>query len=60
VISSGRTNASLVPLPRIRPGAKSIRGKALLDWLKAQGAEPIPRKERERLRKAGLLGMPDE
>ena len=35
-----------------------MRGDDLLDWLMAQGAKPIPSKERERLRKAWFLCMP--
>lgn len=29
-------------------------------WMRSLGAEPIPPKEAARLRKKGLLGMPDE
>ena len=29
-------------------------------WMRSLGAEPIPTKEAARLRKKGLLGMPDE
>ena len=58
--NSKNTKVSLVPPPRIDVEAKSLRGRGLLGWLKAQGAEPIPQKERERLRKAGFLGMPEE
>lgn len=29
-------------------------------WMRSMGAEPIPPKEAARLRKKGLLGMPDE
>ncbi len=49
-----------MPLPKVSPAVKPLDGKALLDWLKSQGAEPIPPKEKARLRKLGFLGMPDE
>ena len=37
-----------------------LTGRKLIQWLKSQGAEPIPPKEKARLRKLGFLGMPDE
>ncbi len=58
--NSKKTRARFLPLPTISPDTKPLHGKALLDWLKSQGAEPIPPKEKARLRKLGFLGMPDE
>jgi hypothetical protein len=58
--NSKRDRQALLPPPRIVPRSKPLRGKALLAWLKEQGARPIPPKERTRLRKLGFLGMPDE
>jgi len=50
----------LLPLPRTKTNGHPLKGRKLIKWLKEQGAEPIPPKERIRLRKAGFLGMPDE
>jgi hypothetical protein len=58
--SSRKANDRLLAPPRVNAQAKTLRGKALLDWLKRQGAEPIPAKERARLREAGFWGMPQE
>ena len=37
-----------------------LRGRQLVAWLKAQGAEPLDGATRKRLRAAGHLGMPEE
>ena len=46
--------------PKLTGGEPVLEGRKLIRWLKAQGAEPIPPKERARLRKLGFLGMPAE
>jgi hypothetical protein len=50
----------VLPLPVVCPPIQPLDGRALLNWLKRQGAKPIPPKERIRLRSLGFLGMPDE
>jgi hypothetical protein len=40
--------------------AGRYRWKDVDAWMRSLGAKPIPARERARLRKAGLLGMPSE
>ena len=49
-------------LPKLPPRIASGRytWKDVDQWMASLGAKPIPRKEHTRLRKLGLLGMPDE
>ena len=50
----------LPQLPELTGAEPILTGRKLIQWLKSQGAEPIPPKEKARLRKLGFLGMPDE
>ena len=50
----------LPQLPELTGHEPVLTGRKLTRWLKSQGAELIPPKEKARLRKLGLLGMPDE
>ncbi len=50
----------LPPPLRLTGQEPELKGRKLIQWLKSQGAEPIPPKEKARLRKLGFLGMPDE
>ena len=50
----------LPQLPKLTGQEPILTGRKLIQWLKRQGAEPIPAKERARLRKLGFLGMPEE
>ncbi len=60
VENSRKPNERLLPLPVVCPPVQPLDGKALLNWLKRQGAKPIPPKERIRLHSLGFLGMPSE
>jgi hypothetical protein len=52
---------SKAPRPAKLTGREpAMTGRKLIRWLKRQGAEPLPAKEKARLRKLGFLGMPDE
>jgi hypothetical protein len=50
----------LPPAPELTGREPVLKGRKLIQWLKAQGAKPIPPREKARLRKLGFLGMPDE
>ncbi len=43
---------------KIESGDYSVRDIDL--WMRSLGAKPIPPRERTRLKKLGLLGMPEE
>lgn len=58
--NSRKAKERVLPLPVVCTPIQPLDGKALPDWLKRQGAKPIPPKERVRLRSLGFLGMPDE
>ena len=39
---------------------RSMTGRELIKWLKAQGAKPVDAETKRRLKASGNWGMPDE
>ncbi len=55
-----RIEKEKLPTLPARIAAGRYTWKDVDKWMSRLGAKPIPARERMRLRKAGLLGMPEE
>jgi hypothetical protein len=50
----------LPPPPKITGRERPMSGRALINWLKAQGAKRMDAETKRRLKASGNWGMPDE